>query len=306
MHADRATFAVETLPGVGTVRRVVALGDGDFSQAWLINDEWVCRVAKHEKASRSLRREACVLATAAPRLPLPVPRPHYHPPTMDRPSALATHRLIAGELLTRQAFLALDAVDQARCAAQLAEFLTALHAVDRHTFAECRLETVHYARRYGAVRRCVDRYVTPKLDDATRAYVRDVFDRFLTRGATDLVSDTLVHGDFRPKHILWDPRRRTVTGVIDFGDIEIGDRAWDLVRLWEDYGPELLRLFLDRFAGADREPLVRRMYALYELDEIQWVAEVCAGVRDADPSVACAGIASLRELARRDAWRSLL
>src|SRR5438309_8826459 len=72
------------------VQRIHALGEGDFCQAYLADDEWVIRVAKHAKAAKSLRREACLLTQIDDRLDLRVPIPEIvspaPAPSVHRPS----------------------------------------------------------------------------------------------------------------------------------------------------------------------------------------------------------------------------
>ncbi|MGB3294637.1 MAG: phosphotransferase [Phormidesmis sp.] len=41
---------------------------------------------------------------------------------------------------------------------------------------------------------------------------------------------TWIHGDLHPRNILVD--RRSITGVIDWGDLAVGDCATDLAALW--------------------------------------------------------------------------
>ena len=86
----------------------------------------------------------------------------------------------------------------------------------------------------------------------------------------------LLHGDLSPGHVLYDPRAGLLTGVIDFGDVMIGDPAWDLVFIYEDYGLDFLARLLPRYTAADPRPLLTRTYRFYLLDMIEW------GVRSAE------------------------
>ena len=38
---------------------------------------------------------------------------------------------------------------------------------------------------------------------------------------------TVIHSDIMPEHIIVNPKTHTLSGIIDFGDIEIGDPAYD-------------------------------------------------------------------------------
>src|SRR5688500_12231295 len=63
-----------SLPGF-EVRSVEYLGEGDFTQALLVNGEQVVRIPKHEEAAVSLDREARFLPQIAALLPLAIPQP---------------------------------------------------------------------------------------------------------------------------------------------------------------------------------------------------------------------------------------
>ena len=73
----------------------------------------------------------------------------------------------------------------------------------------------------------------------------------------------MLHGDLSPDHILADAGRAGLAGIIDWGDARLGDPAWDLVYIREDYGPDTLRAFLERYdpGGA---PLIERKVRIYQ------------------------------------------
>lgn len=57
--------------------------------------------------------------------------------------------------------------------------------------------------------------------------------RLLWQQAVDAPIDvemTWIHGDLHPRNILVD--KRGITGVIDWGDLTVGDRVTDLAALW--------------------------------------------------------------------------
>ncbi|MGH9184252.1 MAG: hypothetical protein ACRD0U_00300 [Acidimicrobiales bacterium] len=47
------------------VDRVEQFGEGDFGNVYLVNGDWVFRIAKHREAAESLSREACLLTRIA-------------------------------------------------------------------------------------------------------------------------------------------------------------------------------------------------------------------------------------------------
>jgi aminoglycoside phosphotransferase (APT) family kinase protein len=68
----------------------------------------------------------------------------------------------------------------------------------------------------------------PALDRQTRAWVAATRDAFLAELARAGGPVALLHHDLATEHILVDPAGAWITGVIDWGDVWIGDPAMDL------------------------------------------------------------------------------
>ncbi|MGW6442102.1 phosphotransferase [Lentzea sp. NPDC055074] len=177
------------------------LGEGWDSTAVLVGGRWVERRPRRAEIGPQLLRETVVMPWLAPLLPLPVPVPEV----VSEDPVVVRHELVPGEEVA-----SLNAV-QGR---QLGEFLLALHAAP---VAEA------VARGVGPMRLPIDRF---------RAEVRvPGAEEFLAR-LDGLPADTLVHGDLGPEHVLG--RDGVLTGVIDFGDLHVGDAAIDLA--WTLHG----------------------------------------------------------------------
>ncbi|GLY51159.1 hypothetical protein Lesp01_48150 [Lentzea sp. NBRC 102530] len=156
-----------------------------------------------------LLRETVVMPWLAPLLPLPVPVPEV----VSEDPVVVRHELVPGtEVVALNAF-------QGR---QLGEFLRALHAAPVGEAA---------VRGVGPMTLPVDRF---------RAEVRVPGGEELLAKLDGLPADTLVHGDLGPEHVLG--RDGVLTGVIDFGDLHVGDAAIDLAWALHSTPPE--------FAGA--------------------------------------------------------
>ncbi|MDQ6707118.1 MAG: phosphotransferase [Acidobacteriota bacterium] len=295
LHPDAIEEIVNRLTVLDRVQRVVFLGEGEFSQAWLVNDEWVCRFAKHAAAITSLQREACLLPRIAGRLSLAVPQPVCYPLPGDPVSAVAIHRLLAGDALTHERFEALDDAGQDHCAAQIAGFLAGFHATDTALAESCGILRVDYRSRYGDGQERAEKHLLPRLDRANRDYVQRIFDRFYSSEIGNPENVALLHGDVGPDHVLWSPARLHVLGILDFGDMEIGDVAWDVAYIREHYGSVFLNRFMRHFRSPDAKALLRRAYLLRELDAVEWAANVCAGEREGDPDRYLARISAMAE-----------
>src|SRR4051794_13218813 len=87
------------------VDSIAHLGDGDFCAAFLVNEAWVFRFAKHADAAASLRREWCLLPRIADQFDLRVPSPTLL--NVDASPAFLVHPLLPGPILSKERYLQL-------------------------------------------------------------------------------------------------------------------------------------------------------------------------------------------------------
>ena len=233
------------------------LGEGWDSTAELIGGRWVQRRPRRPEIGPQLVRESVVMPWLAPRLPLPVPVPVV---ISDDP-LVVRHELVPGAEVT-----SLNAV-QGR---QLGEFLLALHAVPVAEAAERGVEpmTLPVAR--------------------FRAEVQVPGGEELLAQIDGLPADTLVHGDLGPEHVLG--RDGVLTGVIDFGDLHIGDAAIDLAWALHSTPPEFADALVAAYGVTDE--LRRRALVWHQLGP--W-HEVLHGNDIGDPQVAAGGLEGVRD-----------
>ncbi|MEU7474941.1 aminoglycoside phosphotransferase family protein [Lentzea sp. NPDC042327] len=239
------------------------LGQGWDSTATLVDGRWVERRPQRPAIEAVLRRETVVMPWLAPLLPLPVPVPEL----VSVDPFVVRHELVPGaELAT------LNAVQ----GEQLGEFLLALHAVP---------VAGAVARGVGTPPVPLDRFraeVLPLVPDQA-----DLLDAVAAAPA-----DVLVHGDLGPEHVLG--RDGVLTGVIDFGDVHVGDPAIDLAWALHSTPPE--------FAGAlaatyGVTPELRERSLLWH--RIGPWYEVLFGNDNGDPAMAASGLEGIKN---RSSW----
>lgn len=235
------------------------LGEGWDSTAVLVGG-WVERRPRRPEIGPQLVREARVMPWLAPRLPLPVPVPRV----VSTDPVVARHEFVPGdELSTWNAVMG----------RQLGEFLLALHA-----------SPAEEAARLG---------VTPTLLplDRFRAEVRVPGAEELLARLDGLPAGTVVHGDLNHEHVLG--RDGVLTGVIDFGDLHLGDPAIDLAWALHDTSPE----FADALAGVygvtdELRDRARVWHAL-----VPWF-DVLRGNDTDDPAMVQIGLTGVRDRLR--------
>jgi aminoglycoside phosphotransferase (APT) family kinase protein len=206
---------------------VEPFGVGWDNTAYLVNDLWVFRFPRRAVAADLIRAEAAILPVIAPRLPLAIPVPCYVGEPEERfPCPFAGYRMIAGQTACDAN---LDEGQRSRAAEPLADFLRALHSVPRTD-----------VEKAGAGPDTIGRLDVPKRRQQIIDRLREAKRKGLARDVQpwlELADDAppgwtswksmLVHGDFYARHLLVD-ETGAPNGVIDWGDVHLGDPAVDL------------------------------------------------------------------------------
>jgi aminoglycoside phosphotransferase (APT) family kinase protein len=224
--------------------RATPVGAGWDNVAFRVNDTFVFRFPRREVAVALIDKERRVLPRLAPRLPLPIPVPVlFGAPCAAYPWPFFGYRALDG---ASACSAGLDDSAREALARPLAEFLAALHAIDavdgapRDTVGKLDRERLlgalpHLARVRGIDRRRLARVLEPEPACPPHA--------------------NLVHGDLYSRHLLVDGAQQ-LCGIIDWGDVHVGDPAVDLAVAHGFLPPSAHHTF-------------RRAYG--EIDEARWV-----------------------------------
>jgi aminoglycoside 2''-phosphotransferase len=123
-------------------------------------------------------------------------------------------------------------------------------------------------------------------------------ERFLADAGNFAYVPCLLYADFAPEHVLYDAARTAITGLIDWGDLAIGDPDFDLLYLYQDYGEAFVLRLLAHYPHAEPDRLLEQLRVFNACDYVNTIA-ACRQGRSA---------ASLSEEAResRDALVDLL
>ncbi len=270
--------------------RVAYLGEGGDSTAFDVNDIWVFRFPKHGDAERQLLVERQILPVLSESAPLPIPIFSFHgEPSPAFPRHFAGYRKLAG--------VPGSELDPARVpfpvlAPAIGRFLSWLHAFP-----------VGDAVRRGVVREPID-----SLIEDVRAQTLADFD-LLNTVAPDAPLETwrgyitgaiatarpptpvLVHNDVSAEHILLDEAARTITGMIDWGDVAVGDPAVDLAGVFHWGGQAFVDAVLPAYQSpADANLLSRARF----LAACRGVEDVRFGLDHDRPDFIVSGLRALR------------
>ena len=258
---------------------LVELGRGADSVAYVLDGQWVVRFPLTENAQRTLRRELALLGDLAPALPLPIPA-FAHVRRRDGQLEYAAYPVLRGEPLRAAA------ADE-EILASLAAFLTALHAYPVAAAREAGVTEELISGGYHAAQRDLPRQLAGLLSAAEVARLDALFAEHERRHPP---RTALLHSDLKPEHVLVDGGR--VTGVLDWGDISLGDPDFDLAVIGIFFGSELLDRLLAHLP--DRDPELVRDKARF-FTTLRWLQDIRYDVDHGDAGATREGVERLRE-----------
>jgi len=209
-----------------TIRSVAPMDEGWESLVLDVNDELIVKIPRADWAAEKYRREQRLLTVVGPLLDTPVPRPRL----IEGDPLLQMYDKLPGEMLMHGVEASVDA---AAIGAQLGAFLKQLHTLSRDVLVRTGLEPgdpVHWAERWRTLAGRIEADVLPMLSSGARDAARAFFSSELDARLGSF-HPTLVHGDLGGWNILVDPATSSVTAILDWGDAEIGDPAFDFTAI---------------------------------------------------------------------------
>lgn len=210
-------------------KNIRLLGAGWDNTAFIIDEELIFRFPRRSIALPLLEAEWCALPKLASRLPLPIPIPKWKgSPTARFPWPFIGYRMLTG---FTACYADLPEDERASLAEPIAKFLAILHGTPESELSKCHIPSDNHSRIDGAL-------LTAKIEKNFEEL--SLLELLGNNGKKQLeftiqnlqhfrapVNSFIVHGDFYVRHLLVDKNHHLV-GVIDWGDIHLGDPAIDL------------------------------------------------------------------------------
>jgi aminoglycoside 2''-phosphotransferase len=277
-------------PGFGGAP-LVLLGEGLDSRAVLAGGSHVFRFPKHPEAGRQLEAEVALLPGLAPRLNLPVPRFEYVGRQEGNGLPFVGYRMIRGVPLDPPRSAALNDQAKDQVFRDLAAFLSALHAFP---FDDARRCGVARSDARADVADDLDRAraeIAPRVGREVWDFVESLAEGYLGDPANLDVPPALLHADLSSDHVLISEARQAVAGMIDWGDVSIGDPDYDLMYLYDEHGPVFIGDLLRYHPHPDPPRLLAKLRFWAVFDRI---GLALIGLERGDPALVEEGLGPLR------------
>lgn len=227
----------------------IEFGSGWDNTCLLYPNNIVFRMPTRAMGGNLMEIECRALPLIQDRLSLPIPTIRYFgEPAGAFPYRFMGYERLAGTTADRSA---LPPYEKEQAASQIGTFLQELHAMPISDELSGVVPSGSFSRDWVVERihfRCQHLLdIDPSRKDWTNMLMRRA--NYLADIANDSARPTLCHGDLYPRHVLVDPEG-VVSGIIDWGDIQIANPATDLsiaftffdhrerVHFWRSYGGE--------------------------------------------------------------------
>ena len=245
---------------------------------YVVNGEWVFQFPRQPGAVESLTKQIAVLPELAREVSSAIPVPEF---VSTDPLCMGYAR-IDGRSMSAD----IDGIWPER----LGRFLYDLHMTPPE-FVGMRSLTAADVR--DGLRRVVDDlsvHVLPLLDAAERGIAERTVAAFLNDDDNFRFATCLTHGDIGPEHVLI-TASGDLAGVIDWGDVEVGDPVFDVA--WVMHAlPEMGRRVLGAYGGPPDDRFLQR--ARFSFMLMPW-HEVTYGALTEQPGFVESGLAGVRE-----------
>ena len=243
------------------IKKLDPLGSGYNCDAFLVNDQYVFKFPKSEKANESLKNEVLALDYLNNKLPLPIPQIEFSSENNEIfPYNIIGYKQIRGRILTAKMYQSFTENEKDSLAKNIAEFLRTLHAVDiPEELKDLEDDFIEGLRiDYEDIHSLV--YDT--LSVQAKKFTDDYYQNALNNDDYKAVRTALIHNDLSCNHIVIDDNNNAA-GIIDFGDIAITDVDLEFVYLFEDseeeIGSDLGKRVLKYYRHENEERLMKKI-----------------------------------------------
>ncbi|MBJ8203357.1 aminoglycoside phosphotransferase family protein [Bacillus cereus] len=243
--------------------------EGWDNVAVIVNDELLFRFPrKQEYAMRiPLEKELCTILTQSLQ---EIEVPQYqliYKNESDEVPLCSYYNLIHGEPLKTETVAKLEDTELQAIITQLATFLAVLHSIPSHQVTTLCFSIEKTCTYWKELQTKLNQYLTTNLTSLQKLALNRLFENFFACLDTSTFQNTIIHADFTHHHILFNKQNKSISGVIDFGDAQIGDPAFDFAGLYYDFGHEFTTSVYEQYSTliSHHDPLlIHRITIFYQ------------------------------------------
>jgi len=222
------------------------ISEGNSNVVYRVNNEYAFRFSKDKKADRNLEMEIGILPEIKKAVTVSVPEYEY----IGKRQGLrfVGYKFIFGELFTADILHSENRVVRKKCAESFARFIKQLQGISRTKIIAAGVPNNSNKDFYTKQLLDTRKHIYPFFGRACgkqkasilEAYIEELFQRFLLNRRNFTYEPALSYGGLDSNHVIYDPYRKDISGIVDFGGLHMDDPHFDLYRLYRCYGKSFL------------------------------------------------------------------
>lgn len=201
-----------------------------FNEGWdylilVVNNEMVFRFPRREDYAKKLPIEVDFLKSFAHKSSVSVPELKLH--VDNKMGVYATYTFISGVQFSSEIAASFNRENLLGVAKELGNFLTILHSFPVAKAKQIGIQELNPIAEWEKGLEEIKRRVFPNINTTEQEWITQLYEKFLNNIRGNPFKVIVSHGDIMSIHIIVDPDKQSLSGIIDFGDIEIADPAFD-------------------------------------------------------------------------------
>lgn len=237
------------------ISSIKKIGEGDNSKAFLINQNYIFRFPKRKEVKQQLKKETSVLPIIQSLLDLKIPAFDF----ISKDTNFVGHKSINGVFLTTEIYKSLEKKIQTKIQKALGVFLTQLHQINLSILKDYELDMMDYQEEYSHNFEDTQQLIYPNISVRDSKIITLFFTAYLNDPKNFEYKPALIHNDFSTDHILFETSNNVISGIIDFGDLAIGDPDYDLIYLLDSFGKDFILKVLKFYKHNDPKNLLKKL-----------------------------------------------
>lgn len=158
-----------------------------------------------------------------------------------------TYQFINGVPLTKEIFKGFTKEKQMQVAKELGQFLKLLHTFPLNKALKIKVDNEGPFKIWSNELDEVRQKVYPVINEFERQWIESIYSKYFSLIKLNPPKLKVIHSDMQPEHIIVDIQAEKLSGIIDFGDLEISDPAYDFCVLEQYYGKEFLKVVYQKY-----------------------------------------------------------
>lgn len=147
--------------------------------------------------------------------------------------------------MSEQQFQSLSSEAKNKMAGQIAEFMDQMSSFSVEQAKDLNIREINFHQVYLETYGEVKEKAFSLIDQEMQTYISFRFETYLENTDHFNYSPKLLHADLSLDHLLFDQKRQELTGIIDFGDMKIGDLDYEYLYLLEECGEVFTKKVMD-------------------------------------------------------------